>query len=64
MKGIKATAITMSGSASARSKPKTALRTAKARTREAPDHAIAQALATITASNARSWFRHCDFTLL
>ena len=42
---------------------KTALRTAKARTREALEHAIAQALATITVSDARSWFRHCGYTL-
>jgi transposase len=45
------------------SKLKTALRTAKARTREALEHAIAQALATITASDARSWFLHCGYTL-
>jgi transposase len=37
---------------------KTAWRKAQARTREARDHAIAQALATITRSNARSWFHH------
>jgi transposase len=45
------------------SKLKTALRTAKARTREALEHAIAQALATITASDARSWFHHCGYAL-
>jgi transposase len=42
---------------------KTALRMAKARTREALEHAIAQALATITASDARSWFHHCGYAL-
>jgi transposase len=45
------------------SKLKTALRTAKARTREALEHAIAQALTTITASDARSWFHHCGYAL-
>jgi hypothetical protein len=39
------------------------LRTAKARTREALDEASAQALATITASDARGWFQHCGYTL-
>jgi transposase len=43
------------------SKLKTALRTAKARTREALEHAIAQALATVSASDARSWFHHCGY---
>ena len=38
---------------------KTALRTATARTREAREHAIAQALTTMTASEARSWFHQC-----
>jgi transposase len=45
------------------SKLKTALRTAKARTREALVHAIAQALASITVSDARSWFHHCGNAL-
>ncbi len=45
------------------SKLKTALRTAQARTRAALEHAIAQALATITASDARSWFHHCGYAL-
>jgi transposase len=36
----------------------TALRTAKARPREALEHASAEALATITVSDAHSWFRH------
>jgi transposase len=43
------------------SKLKTALRTAKARTREALDQALAHALATLTASAARSWFHHCGY---
>ena len=37
---------------------KTALRAAKARTREALEHAIAQALGTITLSDARSGLHH------
>jgi transposase len=45
------------------SKLKTALRKAKARTRGALDHAIAQALASITISDARSWFHHCGYAL-
>jgi transposase len=45
------------------SKLKTALRTAKARTREALEHAITQALATITVSDAPSWFHHGGYAL-
>lgn len=45
------------------SKLKTALRTAQARTREALEQAIAQALATITVSDAHNWFLHCGYTL-
>ena len=45
------------------SKLKSILRTAKARTREALDDAIVQALATITASDARGWFQHCGYAL-
>jgi transposase len=41
----------------------TYLRKTKARTRAALDHAIAQALATITVSDARSWFHHCGYAL-
>jgi len=40
------------------SKLKTALRTAQARTREALEHAIAQALATITVADAHGGFHH------
>lgn len=39
------------------------LRTAKARTAEALDLAVTEALKTITASNAQAWFRHCGYTL-
>jgi transposase len=45
------------------SKLKSALRTAQARTREALDAAIRQALATITVSDARGWFQHCGYPL-
>ena len=45
------------------SKVKTALRTAKARTREALDRAITGALATITDADAQGWFRHCGYAL-
>ena len=45
------------------SKVKTALRKAKARTREALDTAITDALGTITAMDALGWFRHCGYAL-
>jgi len=45
------------------SKMKTALRKAKARTREALDVAITGALVTITSSDAAGWFRHCGYAL-
>jgi transposase len=45
------------------SKLTTAWRTAKARTREALDRAIAEALATITLSDAHGWFHHCGYAL-
>ena len=41
------------------SKLKTQLRTAQARTRDALDAAIAQALATVTPADAHGWFAHC-----
>ena len=44
-------------------KLKTFLRKAKARTREALEAAIAAGLATITARDARGWFKHCQFPL-
>ncbi len=37
------------------------LRTTKARTAEALDQAITEALKTITAANAAAWFRHCGY---
>lgn len=45
------------------SKLKTALRAAKARTRDALDDALARALRTVTASDARGWFQHCGYAL-
>ena len=43
------------------SKLKTALRRTGARTREALEEAIAQALLTITAQDAQGWFQHCGY---
>ena len=43
------------------SKLKTALRRAGARTREALEEALAQALLTITAQDAQGWFQHCGY---
>ena len=45
------------------SKIKHLLRSAKARTVEALEHAIAEALAAITAENALAWFSHCGYSL-
>jgi transposase len=45
------------------SKLKTALRAAKARTREALDAAVHKAMETVTAVDARNWFRHCGYAL-
>jgi len=45
------------------SKLKTYLRQAKARTHDALDAAIAQALATITPADARGWFAHCGYAV-
>lgn len=45
------------------SKLKTALRAAKARTREALETAIRQALETVTAADALNWFKHCGYAL-
>jgi transposase len=44
-------------------KVKTFLRKAKARTREALDTVIPQALATVTAADALHWFAHCGYAL-
>lgn len=43
------------------SKFKQFLRAAKARTSEALDDAITEALKTITPENAAAWFRHCGY---
>jgi transposase len=45
------------------SKLKQLLRAAKARTAEALDQAITEALKAITAENAAAWFRHCGYAL-
>lgn len=45
------------------SKIKALLRTAKARTEEALLEAFAQALAAISAHDARAWFAHCGFAV-
>lgn len=45
------------------SKLKTALRAAKARTREALETAIRKAMETVTATDAWHWFKHCGYTL-
>jgi transposase len=45
------------------SKLKTYLRKAKARTRDALDRAIAEALALITEADARGWFAHAGYAL-
>jgi transposase len=42
-------------------KLKAALRQAKARTREALEVALTQALRTITAADAHAWFTHCGY---
>src|SRR5207253_4716703 len=46
------------------SKLKTHLRKAKARTREALDEALKQAIDLVSAADARGWFRHCGYALL
>jgi transposase len=45
------------------SKLKTLLRAAQARTREALDAAVQQALTVVMPSDARGWFRHCGYAL-
>lgn len=42
---------------------KTALRTARARTRSALDTAITQTLPTVTHADAHGWFRYCGYAL-
>jgi transposase len=46
-----------------RSKIKTYLRAAKARTSERLDEAIKRAFETVTESDARAWFKHCGYAL-
>ena len=43
------------------SKVKQWLRSAKARTLEGLEAAVAEALAAITSQNASAWFRHCEY---
>jgi len=43
------------------SKIKTALRTAKARTREELEKALARAIMLITKADIRGWFKHCGY---
>jgi len=45
------------------SKIKAFLRRAEARTREALEEAITQALLTVTSQDASGWFRHCGYPL-
>ncbi|MCA1674408.1 MAG: IS630 family transposase [Actinobacteria bacterium] len=45
------------------SKLKTHLRRTGARTRDALEAAVAAALATITAADARAWFAHCGYPI-
>jgi transposase len=45
------------------SKVKQILRSLKARTAEALEAAVAEALAAITAANAIAWFSHCGYSL-
>ena len=45
------------------SKTKQLIRSAKARTLEVLEAAVAQALASVTAENASAWFRHCGYTI-
>ncbi|MFQ6028101.1 MAG: IS630 family transposase [Dehalococcoidia bacterium] len=45
------------------SKVKTYLGKAKARNQENLETALAQALATVTRSDAQNWFRHCGYAL-
>ena len=44
-------------------KVKTYLRTAKARTTEALDRAVAEGLKLITKSDCQGWFKHCGYTV-
>ena len=46
------------------SKVKEFLRAAEARTAETLQQAVAEAFATVTASDARGWFQHCGYQLI
>jgi transposase len=46
------------------SKVKSLLRTAAARTHSALLQAIAQALAAVTAADAKNWFAHCGYSFI
>jgi len=46
------------------SKVKEALRSAKARAQETLNDAIARALASVTAANARGWFAQCGYSII
>jgi transposase len=46
------------------SKIKSIVRKAQARTREALDEAICEALAAVTLEDAAGWFAHCGYRLL
>lgn len=45
------------------SKLKTALRQAKARTRDTLDTAMTHAIRTVTPTNTHHWFAHCGYAL-
>ncbi len=45
------------------SKIKQHLRKTKARTLDRLEHAVAQALATVTSPDAQGWFRHCGYAI-
>ena len=45
------------------SKVKTYLRKARARSQEDLESALAQAVATVTGTDAQGWFRHCGYHL-
>ena len=45
------------------SKIKSYLRGAKARTDEALDEALAQAIKLVTKGDIRGWFKHCGYSL-
>ena len=45
------------------SKIKQHLRKTKARTLDRLEHAVAQALATVTSQDAQGWFRNCGYAM-